>query len=219
MRAEAEKHYDEAVAAQNAVADRRSKIMAWMVIGVITVPMLAAYMIFKTGLGIPTTTVNKGELILPATSMESLEVLNREGQSEDWLQTPSAGFKWRLIVMGDGRCHATCEAQIYKARQVHKRLADKARRVERIYLSTASQIEPTFAELLQSEYPRMSIGLVDPATVEKLFAATNQTDVMDGEKILVVDQQGYAMMSYSEQHTGGEMLDDIKRLLKYSYDG
>lgn len=209
----------QAMAAQTTVADRRSKIMAWMVIGVITVPMLAAYVIFKTGLGMPAGTVNKGELILPATSMESLQVINIDSESVDWLKTPSAGFKWRLIVMGDGQCTDICEAQIYKARQVHKRLADKARRVERIYLSTSAQLDPAFAELMALEYPRMSIGLVESSVVAALFANTNQTDVTGGEKIIVVDQQGYAMMSYSEQHTGGEMLDDIKRLLKYSYDG
>ncbi|BFM13850.1 hypothetical protein R50073_00330 [Maricurvus nonylphenolicus] len=219
MRVETENHQDASVTTQTAIADRRSKIMAWMVIGVITVPMLAAYVIFKTGLGIPTGTVNKGDLILPATSIESLEISNTENQVVDWLQTPSAGFKWRLIVVGDGRCDEICEAQLYKSRQVHKRLADKARRVERIYLSTSPQIDPAFAELLQSEYPRMSVGQVDQTAVENLFVATNQADVSSGEKILVVDQQGYAMMTYAEHHTGGEMLDDMKRLLKYSYDG
>ncbi len=202
------------------ISDRRSKIMACLVVGVITLPMLIAYLIFKTGVGMPTTTVNKGELIVPATSLGELPLENQSRQRVDWLQTSVEGDqKWRLLIVNDGKCGEACQSQLYKARQVHKRLAQKAGRVERLFLTTSPNLSPEIQTLLSNEYPLMAVGVIEKHIWQSQFASSSLPNVINSEKIIVVDQQGYAMMNYGVEHTGGEMLDDIKRLLKYSYEG
>lgn len=202
------------------VSDRRSKIMAWLVVGVITLPMLIAYLIFKTGVGMPTTTVNKGELIVPAISLAGLPLENQSHQPVDWLKTSVEGDqKWRLLIVSDGECGEACQSQLYKARQVHKRLAQKAGRVERLFLTTTPSLSPAIQTLLTTEYPLMAVGVIEENSWKSQFVSSSLPDIVNSEKIIVVDQQGYAMMNYDVEHEGGEMLDDIKRLLKYSYEG
>ncbi len=145
---------------------------------------------------------------------------NQSQQTVDWLQTSVEGDqKWRLLIINDGQCDEACQSQLYKARQVHKRLAQKAGRVERLFLTTSPILSSEIQTLLANEYPLMAVGVIEADVWQSQFASSSLPDVISSEKLIVVDQQGYAMMNYGVEHTGGEMLDDIKRLLKYSYEG
>lgn len=193
----------------------------WLIVAIIALPMLAAYLIFTTGWGIPRTTVNKGELLLPATSLQSLPLSDQQGQA---FSLPGEDKRWRLLLVAGNDCDAGCRQLMYLARQVHVRLGDKAPRVERLYLNTAAAYDDALQQLLQDEYPLMQRLHVQPGEWQSLLADTSaaHSAAVDaaprGERLYLVDQQGYVMMFYDSRHQGGEMLDDIKRLLKYSYD-
>ena len=187
-----------------------------LVVMAISLPMLLAYVIFKTGWAMPTDTVNKGDLLTPATSMVALQVTDSQGEELDWL----AGKKlWRMVVVADNACDETCMQQLYTSRQVHKRLSDKSVRVERVFLNTAPSYSHELQAKLEAEYPRLKRYSVSSAQWSQAMAATSAAEQpLNGHHIYYIDQQGFAMMSYQPSHKGADLLDDIKRLLKYSYE-
>ncbi|GAA5315967.1 MAG: hypothetical protein AseanaTS_11720 [Candidatus Pelagadaptatus aseana] len=188
----------------------------WLILAAIMLPMVSAYFIFKTGIGMPTGTVNKGELLRPATSVTALDYVNQDGKKV----RPFDGKKlWRMVIVADDRCDDVCRQQLYLSRQVHIRLAEKSVRVERLFLNTGAPLSQDFAEFLKQEHPRLQALQIVQSQWRDTFSETSIADhPLNGSHIYYLDQEGYAMMSYDSEHSGADLLDDIKRLLKYSYE-
>ena len=182
----------------------------------IGLPMIMAYVVFYTGWGIPTNTVNKGQLISPATSLTDLVVTDTASKSVDLF---SEEKKWRWIIVGNNECDVSCENTLYLSRQVHIRLGEKARRLERVYLNTANAYSSELSASLSQHHPRLKQLHVSEVSWHQIMSETNVAkNVLNGSWLYMVDQEGFAMMTYDQSHQGADMLDDIKRLLKYSYD-
>lgn len=193
-----------------------SRWSSWLLLAAIGLPMISAYVVFNTGWGIPTGSINKGDLLLPATSMNQLSVSSSTGETVDLF----AGKKqWRWLIVGNNECGDRCQNNLYLSRQVHIRLGEKAMRLERVYLNTDFQFESDFSKELAQNHPRLRQLHVNSSDWHQLLASTNAADIeLKGENLFVVDQEGFMMMTYNRSHSGADLLDDIKRLLKYSYD-
>ena len=188
---------------------------SWLLLAAITLPMIMAYVVFSTGWGIPTDTINKGDLVVPATSIEALPIVDREGRSVDLL---SGKKMWRWLIVGNNQCDDQCQNNLYLSRQVHIRLGEKAIRLERLYLNTEPRFSSEFSDQLSKEHPKLKQLHIDAGDWSQLLSATSASESSLSEKSLfVVDQEGFVMMSYDRSHAGADLLDDIKRLLKYSY--
>lgn len=193
----------------------RGRWTSWFIIAAFLLPMVAAYLMFTTGIGLPTKTINKGTLLEPATSILPLNITTTEGIPIDF----SNEKKWRWLIVGSNNCQQACLDNLYISRQVHIRLGEKAVRLERFYLNTDAQFSSAFASQLQQEHPRLVLAHVDAETWKKNFEKTSAAAIeLDGSELYVVDQEGFAMMTYGASNSGEDMLDDIKRLLKYSYE-
>lgn len=193
-----------------------SRWSSWLLLAAIGLPMLSAYLVFNTGWGIPTSSINKGDLLLPATSMVDLSVSNLDGQSVDLF---TGKRKWRWLIVGSNECGDRCQNNLYLSRQVHIRLGEKAMRLERIYLNTDSMFESEFSKSLTKDHPRLRQLHVDSSDLHQLLSETSAENLaLNGEGLVMVDQEGFVMMTYNRSHSGADILDDIKRLLKYSYD-
>lgn len=193
----------------------RSQWSGWLITAGFFIPMLLAYVIFTTGWGLPRGTVNHGDLLVPATSLTQLKLIDTEGNPLDLL---SGDKKWRWLIVGSNSCEQACQDLLYVSRQVHIRLGEKAHRLERVYLNTEALYSKDVFNYLQQEHPRLVMAHVSAADWQQTFANTNTRHALNGETLYVVDQEGFAMMTYGTQHQGNDMLDDIKRLLKYSYE-
>ena len=193
-----------------------SRYKGWLVVAVIVLPMLSAYVIFNTGIGMPTSTINKGNLLLPATSIIDIDMLNDEGQKIDLIGSKRL---WRMLLVTDRQCNEACLQQLYLSRQVHIRLGEKAMRVERVLVNAGEAFSDEFKRYLTTEHPRLKTVSVNSQQWQDNFSATSiAQDQLDGSHIYYVDLAGFAMMSYDQSHDGAALLSDIKRLLKYSYD-
>lgn len=193
-----------------------SRYKGWLVVAVIVLPMLSAYVIFNTGIGMPTSTINKGNLLLPATSIIDIDMLNDEGQKIDLIGSKRL---WRMLLVIDRQCNEVCLQQLYLSRQVHIRLGEKAMRVERVLVNAGEAFSDEFKRYLTTEHPRLKTVSVNSQQWQDNFSATSiAQDQLDGSHIYYVDLAGFAMMSYDQSHDGAALLSDIKRLLKYSYD-
>ncbi|MBU3068726.1 hypothetical protein KOI40_02780 [Aestuariicella sp. G3-2] len=193
----------------------RGRWTSWFIFAAFLLPMVAAYLMFTTGVGLPTKTINKGTLLEPATSIRSLNITSAEGAPIDF----SAEKKWRWLIVGSNDCQQACLDNLYITRQVHIRLGEKAVRLERFYLNTDAEFSAAFASQLEQEHPRLVQAHVDAESWKKTFNNTNVAAIeLDGAELYVIDQEGFAMMTYGVSNSGEDMLDDIKRLLKYSYE-
>ena len=197
-------------------SNRSNAWSGWLIVSIIVLPMLAAWLIFTTGVGIPEATVNRGDLLQPPISLAELALKDEKGTP---VAVPGERKIWRMVMVGNGECSRDCRDLMYKARQVHVRLGDKAGRVERLYLNTEDSYRADFKALLDAEYPHLLRAHVNAGQWQTLIQGSSVADrSLLGTRLYLIDQQGYAMMSYGNQHQGGDLLDDIKRLLKYSYE-
>jgi len=183
------------------------------VIASVLLPVAAAYIVFYTGLGMPEGTVNQGELLRPPVNIHQMPFSGRDGAP---LQLGEEGPKWHYLILPGAGCSAECEKLLYTSRQVHIRLGEKADRVDRL-LVTASPLDEAQRQKLQREHPRLRLVQLEEGALQQLRRKTSHRNIAD-PRVLLVDQQGFAMMAYDNRHSGNQLLKDIKRLLKYSYD-
>ncbi|MCQ3829908.1 hypothetical protein HXX02_10670 [Microbulbifer elongatus] len=196
--------------------DKPSGLSRWTGIGVIAsvaIPIFAAYIIFYTGVGMPTETVNQGELLTPAQSVGDIDLMSADGSV---LSLVDEEPRWRYLIVADAQCAEECDKLLYTTRQVHIRLGDKARRVERILATTVPLSEERHGDLA-GQHPKLRFTSVDRQQLDQWLADSDHAR-LERPSVLLVDQQGYAMMVYNGRHSGNQLLKDIKRLLKYSYE-
>ncbi len=198
------------------ISTRRTRWQGLLVLLAIGLPMILAYTIFKTGWAMPEGTVNKGELLSPATSILDLGITDTNGKEVDVL----AGKKhWRMLIIADNSCDDTCMQQLYLSRQVHIRLSEKAARVERLFLNTDQNYSSDLNDHMDKEHPRLKRYHLPASAWSEAFADTNVAgNLLNGHNVYYVDQEGFAMMAYEPSHEGADLLGDIKKLLKYSYE-
>lgn len=179
----------------------------------IAAPMLAAYWIFQSGNGIPTSTINKGSLIQPATVIEQLNVTNVTG-ADHWL----AERRWRVATVTHNQCDQQCLDNLYISHQVHVRLAKEAHRIQRllVIVSPTAQNASSLPESVRND-SGLNVVTVTPAAWQASFSNSSLNAQTD-KGIVLIDQENFAMMHYNEAHSGSDLLDDLTRLLKYSYE-
>lgn len=193
----------------------RRQWSGWIITSGFFIPMVLAYLIFTTGWGLPGRTINHGNLLMPATSLTRLPITDSDGNN---LNLFAGEEKWRWLIVGDNSCEQACQDLLYLSRQVHIRLGEKAHRLERIYLNTDTRYSEVLFNHLQQDHPRLVMAHVNARDWQQILGHTTAPRALNGETLYVVDQEGFAMMTYGNQHQGNDMLDDIKRLLKYSYE-
>lgn len=191
---------------------RRGKIGALLIMSIVFLPMIAAYTIYHTGFGIPIGTANKGVLMNPPVALPALDLQSLDGMPWDI----QAEKKWRYVIPGLATCDATCEETLYLTRQVHIRLGNKSGRVERIYLLLDDDLSSTLSEKIKTEHPRLKILRVNRQDWNTLMSETNVTGDSIGRYFLM-DQEGFVMMAYNQEHDGAALLKDIKKMLRITY--
>ncbi|WP_244506218.1 hypothetical protein [Microbulbifer marinus] len=161
----------------------------------------------------PDGTINQGQLLKPPVDISQLPFI--EGGTAP-VQLAEESPKWRYLILSGNECAADCEQLLYTSRQVHIRLGEKATRVERLLVTTAP-LGDEFQQMLQRDHPRLRVVQLPEASLLQLQRQSAHEGIAD-TRVLLVDQQGFAMMAYDNHHSGNQLLKDIKRLLKYSYE-
>ncbi len=195
---------------------RRGRLQAAAIMLIVILPMIIAYSVYYTGVGIPKGTVNKGQLIDPPQQIDDLPLQTLDGEA--WRVSEQAK-RWRWIIPGYANCNEQCQKNLYLTRQVHIRLAEKSGRVERLYLLLDDHIDAATLEFIHTEHPHVPIVKAPADAVKELLAQTNlPPDAIAAGHYFLMDQEGFVMMSYTPLDQGKDLLDDIKRMLKYSYE-
>ncbi len=192
-------------------AIRRRKMQLILLLGIVLVPIFASYVMYLTGFGLPTGTSNKGILLTQPLDANELRFVDSEGNP--WSHNEDSKFRWLHVI--DGECDEPCREFLVTTRQVHIRLSERARYVERVLVNTGDELDAEFADYLSQEHTRLQVVSGDYDSVLTLLEQSDQVQpVVDGSQVFIMDRRGYLMMAYQQQHSGGELLDDMKFLLK-----
>jgi len=194
---------------------RRGQLQALLLMLVVALPMIAAYTIYHTGWGMPDGTVNKGTLLAPPVAISELTP-TEQGKPWDLTQEPK---RWRYVLPGNATCDKTCLDNLYLTRQVHIRLNEKADRVERIYLLLDEALSPELAAHIKEQHPLLRVMTVKRSELNQALEGSNfSDDPVAAGRYFLMDQEGFLMLAYTPKDTGGEILKDVKKMLKTSYE-
>ena len=157
-------------------------------------------------------TSNKGVLLMPAVPIAGL-ASTREDKSWRWAELKP---KWRLVLPIANGCDQACRDMLYTSRQVHIRLDKKAHRVGRVLLNLGSPLDEETLVFLQREHVYLKLVSADLKDFADLLEPTNADWQERVSRLFVLDQRGDLMMFYTPEHNGGDILADLRHLIKYS---
>lgn len=174
-----------------------------------TIAMGMAWMMFFTGLWIPEGRTNKGKLILPPVLFSELQLM--EGQQP--LSLEKLEGNWGVMMFGSASCsQEACQDSLYKTRQVHVALGKEAGRVIRLYVST----EPSVVTgIMNEEHPNIFWLNSSEETILKAMGLKK----WPANQYFIIDPLGNIIMGYQADQIGGDLLKDLKKLLKASNIG
>jgi hypothetical protein len=95
-------------------------------------------------------------------------------------------------------------------------LGKSSRRLERIYLPDAANLQLIDLEELQAVHPYLVINPIDSSALKTLLQGSSADWDMAEARYFVVTPDYQAVLYYTQQHDGGGLLEDLKHLLKYS---
>jgi hypothetical protein len=151
-------------------------------------------------------TTNQGEIVTPTVDMSSLLAALPQDEAA----------KWKVVVAGGEGCDQGCQDVLVNSRQIHMLLGKSSRRLERIYLPDAANLQLIDLEELQAVHPYLVINPIDSSALKTLLQGSSADWDMAEARYFVVTPDYQAVLYYTQQHDGGGLLEDLKHLLKYS---
>ena len=151
-------------------------------------------------------TTNQGEIVTPTVDMSSLLAALPQDEAA----------KWKVVVAGGEGCDQGCQDVLVNSRQIHMLLGKSSRRLERIYLPDAANLQLIDLEELQAVHPYLVISPIDSSALKTLLQGSSADWDMAEARYFVVTPDYQAVLYYTQQHDGGGLLEDLKHLLKYS---
>lgn len=198
-------------------AIRRNQLKLLGIFAVALVPVALAFVMYFGGWAIPSDKTNKGNLIWPPADIATLSTMQTEGGVSLAQQVQEVG-KWMILITGIGPCDTQCEELMHLTRQVNVAMGKEAHRVGRLLVSTnalteVARLDDTAAPVLFHQASESAIRTFQQKTTE-LGARPDAN-----WQIWLVDPLGNVPIQYGSTHTGYDIIDDLKRLLKLSQIG
>ena len=203
----------------NEETPKASKLPLWLIIFTTLAVMVSGFLLFPNDDGQRDRllsilgTNNRGTLLNPVVMMADMPLTDQQGEA--WLWQEQAP-KWRLLLPFVGTCEDACRDFLYTSRQVHIRLDKKTQRVKRVFLNLGAPLDDEMNAFLKKEHPYLTVVRGDLAEFSAFIGSTNAQWTSENSRLFLVDQQGVAMMFYTPEHDGSDLLGDLKHLIKYS---
>lgn len=196
---------------------RRNRMKLLGIFAVALVPVALAFVMYFGGWAIPSDKTNKGNLIWPPVDITHLKTLSAEGRLPLAQQLPQSG-KWMLLITGVGPCNEQCAELMHLTRQVNVAMGKEADRVGRMLISTNNP-----GDVARHDDPAAPVFFYQASEADlKAFAqqaANLGAKPEPGWQVWLVDPLGNVPIQYGLNHTGYDMIGDLKRLLKLSQIG
>ncbi|WP_448215138.1 SCO family protein [Endozoicomonas sp. 2B-B] len=191
----------------------------WQLALVILMPSLAMglawYFYFFGTQFVPDGRTNKGELLLPPASFQSMTL----EKNNEMFDLQGLEGRWGVLVFGDDACSdQACQEALYQTRQAHLALGRDSDRVVRVFISSSSN--PELNKRLLSEHPDLIwLGSRKESVLKALGKNPGEKREWPTNGFYIVDPLGNIMMKYQPGQYGGDLLKDLRKLLKASNIG
>lgn len=185
-----------------------------LIIVIAALATLIPYVMYYTGMGIPEGTTNNGILLEEPVLVDDFSFREQNGDAWDLAEQKP---KFRLVIPVRGDCDNSCRESLYLTRQVNTRLSDKSDQLQRLYVQLGREDSTRFQRYLASEHP--DIAYLQGDYQEWQAALGDQAGIsanFDGSEYYLLHRYGALAMAYNQQHTGNQLLDDLKFLIKTS---
>lgn len=171
--------------------------------------LIASTALFYSGFS-PDGKTNNGILFEPPIELGDLDVSVSSGP----LSKEFPG-RWTIVHLLNDTCSEDCWKTLYSTRQVNVRLAKNSSRVVRYLLLTENTtLTEQDLEKLSFEYPMLNLGEVKLENLPQ-----EAKDGMPYNPYILFDPLGNGVLMYDVRLPGGELLEDLKRLLQNSKVG
>ena len=184
----------------------------WQMLLIFAIPAFAiclSYLMYFTGAFVPEGKINKGQLILPPRSLSQLNLT----KGSQLFSEANLDGRWAILVFGSKDCLSeSCQEAMYQTRQAHIALGKETDRVVRTFIADE---ELALSNSFQQEHPDIFWLKANKASLLK------ELDLREWPtgRYFIVDPFGNVMMGYEPAQYGGDLLQDLKRLLKASKIG
>ena len=169
-------------------------------------PLIAASWLYFAGQDLqPEGRTNHGALLDPIVSLPDALPASPMYEYND--------SHWLLVYVDEDACDTNCETALYTLRQSRLMLGREMDRVVRVFLHGPSAPDTV---LLAREHAGLVV-LQDTATAALLLARA--PPALEAGGFFLVDPLGNLVMYFPPGIVPGDMVDDIKRLLKLSRIG
>lgn len=193
---------------------KRKRTQLIIIFAMAILATMVPYLMYFTGIGIPTGTVNKGNLITEPVSLADMNLRNMDGSALKLAEPP---FKFRMIFLVEGECDSQCRELLFLTRQVHTRLSDKGDQFERLYVDLTETPTNAMQEFLQEEHPKLRYIQGNLLDWQNLLNSTPEiAQPFTGQEYLLTHRYGALSLVYNDEQSGNELLKDLKFLVRTS---
>lgn len=202
-------------ALQNDDARPNPRRPLYIALALFFVPLALSFVIYYGTDWRPVGSTSNGELITPARPLPEVSLPTPAG---DATAPTFLKDKWSMVYIGAGDCDADCRRALTDMRQVRLALNKEMPRVQRVFLYAGACCDEQYFNAEQAGLLRANIDAPQAAALLTLFPAES-APVVDARRIYLVDPLGNLMMRYEPDAPAKGMLNDLKKLLKYSHIG
>lgn len=186
-----------------------------VVVALFVLPVGSAMYLHFTGWR-PGSTMNHGTLVSPARPAPDMEFIAAKSNpvSQNVFEK-----KWNLVMAVSAGCDDACLKNLYATRQIHVGQGKHQHRVRRILIHGGTLEQPG---MLAKKYPDLVVIQANPSVFDQLknwFALEGAPDVLNGQRVYMVDPLGNYMMYYAPGFEPKGMRKDLARLLRVSRIG
>jgi hypothetical protein len=178
----------------------KKRLMLIALMSVFIVPLLLAGTLYANLNWRPAGTTNSGSIIAQPLSDDSRLMFSEKG-------------RWTLLMPFPSECDLTCEADLFKLRQVREALGKYTERLDYAVLVSEGLGCPLSPGLIE-RHTQMSV-LANQA----LWNELTETGLSTRGDVLLIDPLGNLVMSYKSGFVAKGLYKDLKRVLKLSNIG
>jgi cytochrome oxidase Cu insertion factor (SCO1/SenC/PrrC family) len=191
----------------------KNRLYLLILISLFIAPMLLAWILI--GRWQPSASVQHGELLNPVQPVPHFQAKLFSGKE---LDINFLKKHWTLAYINVATlCSDICRIRLYDMRQIRLALGKDMGRVQNILLQTKTPDEELVTWLLE-QHPAM-VKAVSDATTLNFFQKVFKTTDTHEPWIYLIDPLGNLVMRYDAGMNSKGILEDLKRLLKYSKIG
>ena len=192
----------------------KSRIYLIAIIALFFGPLLIAWLL--VGRWQPGGSVHHGELLNPAQPIVSFSAQRLDGTQ---LTDKDLYGHWTLLFLNpQSNCAQDCRTQLYNMRQARLALGKNMQRAQTVLLTRVSP-SIDFQQWLAQEHSAMSAATLEPQSAAAAFFLQAFPTRNEEAWIYLLDPLGNLLMRYPSDINPKGILEDLKRLFKYSKIG